>query len=99
MAGNRARTLKILGGLMLFFLLSFILTQLFLRPTSVGSPKFGAATVLVAVFSALNFLLIMVLAFVLGRNLIKLYFERRAQKPGARFKTRLVVSLIALSLT
>ncbi len=46
----------------------------------------------------LNGLLIVVILFVLGRNLVKLWVERRSRILGARFKTKLVATYIGLSL-
>jgi two-component system, NtrC family, nitrogen regulation sensor histidine kinase NtrY len=46
----------------------------------------------------LNALLILVIFFVLGRNLIKLWIERRSRVLGSRFKTKLVATYIGLSL-
>ncbi len=46
----------------------------------------------------LNAILILVIFFVLGRNLFKLWIERRSRVIGARFKTKLVATYIGLSL-
>ena len=48
--------------------------------------------------STFIFLVLIVFGFVLLRNLVKLWLERKAEKPGSRFKARLVVSLILLTL-
>lgn len=49
--------------------------------------------------STLCFLAIVILTFVLARQVVKLYAERRAQVLGSRFKTKLVIGALALSLT
>ena len=36
--------------------------------------------------------------FVLGRNLVKLFVERRRQKLGSRFSTRVVVTYIGMAM-
>src|SRR6202012_5960734 len=59
---------------------AFNLTQL--RPDSAGE------TLSLVALSALVFLLLVVLPFVLFRNLLKLYAERRLGVPGSRFRTR-----------
>ncbi len=46
----------------------------------------------------LDGLLILVILFVLARNLIKLWLERRGRVLGSRFKTKLVATYIGLSL-
>ncbi|MCI0337306.1 MAG: ATP-binding protein [Acidobacteria bacterium] len=63
-----------------------------LRPSSVSE------TLSLYVLSTINFLAFVALLMVLVRNIIKLRRERLQKKLGARFKTRLVVFFIALSL-
>lgn len=46
----------------------------------------------------LNILITMLLVFLIFRNLIKLYFERKQKKIGARLRTKLVVAFIGFSL-
>ena len=48
--------------------------------------------------STFIFLVLIIFGFVLARSLFKLWVDHRNQKPGAKFKTRLVLSLIALTL-
>ena len=43
-------------------------------------------------------LLILVILFVLARNLLRLWLERRQRALGARFKTKLVATYVGLSL-
>src|SRR5882724_7784813 len=50
-----------------------------------------------AALSILIFLLFVALTFVLGRNLIKLFAERRLGVLGSKFRTRLVVGSLLLS--
>ncbi|HLB89073.1 MAG TPA: ATP-binding protein [Terriglobales bacterium] len=50
-----------------------------------------------ASLSALIFLLFVVLTFVLARNLLKLFAERRLGVLGSKFRTRLVVASLLLS--
>jgi PAS domain S-box-containing protein len=76
----------------LLFVQSAFNTLEWLRPTSVSE------TFSLYVLSTINFLAFVVLLMVLVRNIIKLRRERREHRLGARFKTRLVVFFIALSL-
>src|SRR5207249_3884792 len=46
----------------------------------------------------LNLIVFLLLLVLLIRNLVKLWFERRQQLIGAKFKTKLVLSFLALSL-
>ncbi|PYT53012.1 MAG: hypothetical protein DMG46_25585, partial [Acidobacteria bacterium] len=50
-----------------------------------------------AALSALIFLLFVALTFVLARNLLKLFAERRLGVLGSKFRTRLVVAGLLLS--
>ncbi len=50
------------------------------------------------VVSALIFLSFFIFAFILLRNLLKLYVERQTQRPGSRFKTKMVVAFLALTM-
>ena len=54
--------------------------------------------VLLFVLRNVNAILILVILFVLARNLLKLALERRSRVLGARFKTKLVATYIGLSL-
>jgi two-component system nitrogen regulation sensor histidine kinase NtrY len=79
-----------------FFLLAVIVSQVsfdlnFLRPESNQSIAFFAT------LSALIFLLFVALTFVLARNLLKLFAERRLGVLGSKFRTRLVVVSLLLS--
>lgn len=80
-------------ALVLFFLqfsqAAFNLT--FLRPDTLQQ------TFVFAALSALIFLLFVALVFVLGRNLIKLFSERRLGVLGSVFRTRMVIGALLLS--
>jgi hypothetical protein len=61
------------------------------------NPANNQQTVFLAALSALVFLLFVTLTFVLARNLIKLFAERRLGVLGSKFRTRLVVGSLLLS--
>lgn len=61
------------------------------------NPSTTQQTVFLAALSALVFLLFVTLTFVLARNLIKLFAERRMGVLGSKFRTRLVVGSLLLS--
>src|SRR5215471_14270636 len=48
--------------------------------------------------STLIFLVLVVFGFILARTLFKVWTERKQQKPGSKFKTSLLVTLISLTL-
>ena len=79
-----------------FLLLAVIVSQTsfdlnFLRPEN------NQTIVFFVVLSTLIFLLFVLLTFVLARNLLKLFAERRLGVLGSKFRTRLVVVSLLLS--
>jgi nitrogen fixation/metabolism regulation signal transduction histidine kinase len=60
-------------------------------------PDSAEQTLGLVALSALVFLLLVVLTFVLLRNLLKLYAERRLGVLGSRFRTRMVIGALVLS--
>jgi two-component system, NtrC family, nitrogen regulation sensor histidine kinase NtrY len=62
------------------------------------SPTTASETLILYALSTINFLAFLVLLMVLVRSLIKLRRERQEQRLGARFKTRMVIFFVALSL-
>ncbi len=61
-------------------------------------PDSASEAVILYALSTVNFLAFVLLLMVLVRNIIKLRQERRQMKLGAKFKTRLVMYFISLSL-
>ena len=85
-------TLALAAGLLLAILVSQASFNLkFISPDSNQQLLFFAG------LSALTFLLFISLSVVLGRNLLKLYAERRQGVAGSKFRTRLVVVSLLLS--
>jgi len=87
-----------ISAVLISVILTFLASVVFLNPSSVGNPRFVWNINLWAVAWALNFVIILVLSFILSRNLIKLFFEYQANRPGSRIKTKLVITLSAFSL-
>ena len=81
-----------------FLAVSLAATLIFLHRTSVGSKKFIRNTFTLYTATFLVVLALLILATVLGRNLIKLYFERKSGQLGSGFKTKMVSTFIGLSL-
>jgi two-component system nitrogen regulation sensor histidine kinase NtrY len=67
----------------------------FFKPPSEAS-LFG--NILLVVFINLNVLLVLLLAYLVLRNFVKLIFERKRNILGSRLKTRLVASSVGLTL-
>src|SRR5258708_37214518 len=78
-----------------------VLFGLLLAQTSFDLPFINPANnqqiVFLVALSAVVFLLFVTLTFVLARNLIKLFAERRLGGLGSKFRTRLVVGSLLLS--
>jgi two-component system nitrogen regulation sensor histidine kinase NtrY len=65
-------------------------------PQSVGSGSAGIDAVLVALIN-LNLILLVLLVFLVGRNIVKLIFERRRRIMGSHLRTRLVGAFVAIA--
>ena len=64
----------------------------FIRPTN------SEETLLLVAVSTVIFLAFVIFALILLRTLLKLYVERQQQQLGSRFKTKMVVAFLGLSL-
>jgi two-component system nitrogen regulation sensor histidine kinase NtrY len=93
-----SRTRRYILASIIFLLLALAATQIFLQQTSVGSPRFIRMTFLLYTATVVVVLALLILATVLGRNLIKLYFERKSGLVGSGFKSKMVRTFIVLSL-
>ena len=80
-------------GLALLFAILFALTSLDLPV----SPNTNQQLLFFASLSALIFVLFLALTFVLARNVLKLFAERRLGVLGSKFRTRLLVGSLLLS--
>ena len=80
---------------------SFVLFAILLAEQSFDlpfiNPSNNQQTVFLVTLSLIVFLLFVVLTFVLWRNLLKLFAERRLGVLGSKFRTRLVVGSLLLS--
>jgi two-component system nitrogen regulation sensor histidine kinase NtrY len=72
----------------------FLVIEFFIRRTQ----EFSVTRILLLFLEIILIILFLILSFVLGRNLIKLYIERKNRAAGAHFKTRLLIFFISLSL-
>ncbi len=87
---------RVVVGIILLLIVLFFVIDVFIR----GSAEFSPGKVTNILLTALQFivlLLALILMFVLGRYLTKLYLERKRKVAGAHFKTRLVIFFTALS--
>ena len=99
MKASTGTTKFFLGGLVLLTLavLVFVQAAFNLVPFNI-SPAQPDQILLLYTLSTFIFLVLIIFGFVFLRSLFKMWVEHKAQKPGARFKTKLVLSLISLTL-
>lgn len=55
-------------------------------------------TILLFILININMLLLILVIFLVFRNLVKLFYDRKRKKTGARLRTRLVLAFMALTL-
>jgi len=92
---KRRRELLIIG------ILSVLIV--FITILEMGSPQLGekipvASNIIIFALININVILILLLIFLVIRNLVKLIFERKRKVLGAKLKTKLVVAFVSLSL-
>src|SRR5215475_10720351 len=97
MVSAKNTKLYIAGFLLLILaVLAFVQAAFDVNPL-VSYSSSNQIVVLYAV-STLIFLVLVVFGFILARILFKVWTERKQQKPGSKFKTSLLVTLISLTL-
>ncbi len=87
---------RVLAGIIALLLLVFAIIEYklvaFIRPL----PRYS--NVLIFAVININLLLILVLSFLVIRNLVKLLFEERSHLLGAKLKTKLTIAFVIVSL-
>jgi two-component system, NtrC family, nitrogen regulation sensor histidine kinase NtrY len=89
---NVKLVLAVTGGLLLVFLIA----ELLLRKSRDFQPLF-LASVLLYGFTVLNLVLLLVLLFVLGRNLVRMLMEWRRGVFGARLRVQLLLIFLLMA--
>ncbi len=95
---NRGRVvlLWVLGSVLTLAVILFLILRLVVK---VGRLRPAYMTgEFIFVLSIVNLLLILVLLFILFRDLVKLVLERRRKVLGSRFRTKLVLAFLGLSV-
>ena len=98
MKAPRNTTRLYVPGLFLLALCLLVFAQAAFNLNPLLSPSAPNQVVLLFTLSTFIFLVLLVFGFVLLRTLIKVWAERKQQKPGSKFKTSLLVSMISLTL-
>lgn len=88
---------RVIGAIIILLIVLFFAIEFFIRETQQFSPT-SMTRALLTSLQIIVLLLFLVLLFVFGRNLIKLFLERKRKVAGAQFKTKLLLFFIALSL-
>ena len=92
-ANGRKRNLLIIAGFL------FLIGVANLVDTDVYAPDLPiASNITIFALLNLNLIVLLLLVVLLFRNLVKLWFERRQNVIGAKFKTKLVLAFLSLSL-
>src|SRR6185369_7889371 len=98
-AQPRSVKLAIAGASLLILASIVFAQQAFNLKALVGyNPTDPSGIVVSSALSALVFLVTLVFGFVLLRTVVKVWMERRQQMPGSKFKTGLLIRLVALTL-
>ncbi|MFW5958091.1 MAG: ATP-binding protein [Desulfosalsimonas sp.] len=93
--GRRKRDFIIIGIVLAAVCL---LSYLIIRPMMAGMNMPVSNMLLMFILININMLLIVLLIFLVFRNVVKLFYERRSRVPGTKLRTKLVAAFISLSL-
>jgi two-component system, NtrC family, nitrogen regulation sensor histidine kinase NtrY len=86
------------AGLFLLALALLVFVQAAFNLDKVFRPSEPNEILLLYTLSTFVFLALLIFGFVLLRSLVKVWAERKQQKPGSKFKTSLLATLISLTL-
>lgn len=96
MAKIRQRRIRIAIIALILLVIFLTIIQTYIK--GVGTPSPIASNILVFSLFNINIILLMLLIFFVFRNIVKLYFERKSQTIGAKFKSKLVTAFVGFSL-
>jgi two-component system nitrogen regulation sensor histidine kinase NtrY len=92
---RRRREGWIIAGVMVAVVL--LAVSQFWLPQSLGGASFGSDLLWIGL-TDVNAILLVLLVFLVGRNVVKLIFERRRRIMGSHLRTRLVGAFVAIAL-
>jgi len=75
-----------------------LLTIVETRPPSVGRSPGSLSDIVIVGLLNVNLILLVLLVFLVGRNVVKLVLDRRQRIMGSHLRTRLVVAFVAITL-
>ncbi|MFW6130967.1 MAG: sensor histidine kinase [Candidatus Aminicenantaceae bacterium] len=88
---------RVIGAIMILLIILFFIIQYIISEVQKFSPTYSTR-ILLSTLVIIVLLLSLIVLFVFGRNLIKLYLERKRKVVGSHFKTKLLMFFTALSL-
>ncbi|MBI3582752.1 MAG: HAMP domain-containing protein [Nitrospinae bacterium] len=91
---KRKRTRWIVFGILLL-LIVLTSVEVYIQQSHVSTPI--ASNIAVLLLVNINIILLSVLVLIVGKNLVKLYLDRKWKIIGARFRTKLVLSFAVLT--
>lgn len=91
---KRKRTRWIIFGILLL-LIVLTSVEVYIQQSHVSTPI--ASNIAVMLLVNINIILLSVLVLIVGKNLVKLYLDRKWKIIGARFRTKLVLSFAVLT--
>ncbi len=97
MADTKKKGSRFVAVIIAFLIILFFTIEFIIREAQEFSPT-SFTNILLTSLQIIVVLMFLILLFVLGRNLAKLYLERKRKILGAHFKTKLLLFFIALSL-
>jgi two-component system nitrogen regulation sensor histidine kinase NtrY len=97
MANAKKKGSRFIAAVIIFLIILFFTIEFIIREAQEFSPT-SFTDILLTSLQIIVWLMFLILLFVLGRNLAKLYLERKRKVIGAHFKTKLLLFFIALSL-
>jgi len=97
MADTKKKGSRFVVAIIIFLIILFFTIEFIIREAQEFSPT-SFTNILLNSLQIIVLLMFLILLFVLGRNLTKLYLERKRKVLGAHFKTKLLLFFIALSL-
>lgn len=92
---RRKRDFIIIG---VVFAVVCLLTALTIRPMLSGADITVSNMMLMFILININMLLLVFLIFLVFRNVVKLFYERRSRIPGTRLRTKLIAAFVVISL-
>lgn len=97
MADTKNKGSRFVAAIIIFLIILFFTIDFIIREAQEFPPA-SFTKILLTSLQVIVVLMFLILLFVLGRNLAKLYLERKRKVLGAHFKTKLLLFFIALSL-